>query len=192
MRYEHYRRVVKRDRRQRYPERKHEVERPGVEKVTRMWGRKGVGYEPKYMVAAWSGLKIRTGQEPKRVYTKKSVAQRRLKEGDPVGCIVKVCGKEAYDRREERSVRVRPEVRPFGGLKKQGKVVDKEGKRTFHREQPGVIPTRTPYYEAYYGLRQGGKKGDSSEKGGRYRSVNTTAKTEKVGRSLREGRRVLT
>ena len=33
MRYEHYKRVVKWERRRRYPERKHERERPGVKKI---------------------------------------------------------------------------------------------------------------------------------------------------------------
>ena len=186
MRYEHYERVVRWDRRARFPEREHEIERPGLEKVTRIWGRKEHGYELGIVAAASSGRRIRTGERPKRVYTQQSVAERRLKKGDPVGCIVKVSGKEAYRRRESRRVIGRAEIRPFNGLGSQGKGVrDERGKVTFHLPQPGVRRSRRPHYEEYYQLVN--EKGGKAE--GRVRSRETGAKTRPVGRARREGRR---
>ena len=121
MRYEHYKRVVKWERRRRYPERKHERERPGLKKVSRMWSRKEKKYEVEERRAAWSGRKKRTGLEPKRVYTKKSVAQRRLKKGDPVGCMVKVGGKGGYERRERRRGRKEQARRVSGRTRGRGR-----------------------------------------------------------------------
>lgn len=185
MRYEHYNRVVKGDRRARYPERGHEV--PGLEGRTRMWVMKGNGYELNGVAAACSGRRRRTGKVPERVVTKKSVASRRLKEGDAVGAKVGRRGKEAYGRREERRVLGRVEIRPFNGLGNQGNgVVDKNGKVTFHREQPGVRRRRMPHYEEYYKYVNAAKGGKRT---GRYRSVETGAKTREVGRSRLEGRR---
>jgi large subunit ribosomal protein L5 len=209
MRYDHYERVVKWDRRQRFPERKNGNEIPKLEKLTRVWSLIGLGFHPKWIPAAWTALEGMTGQKPRRVYTKKSVAQRRLKEGDPVACQVTVMGKPAYARREEWRMRVFPEVRPFSGFPVRTKsgteegrrgaqgdlegpsrltqgVVDDRGQLTFHLEQPGVIPARAPYYEAYFPLVSGST---GSQAGGRYRSVHTTAKTKEAGLALMEGRR---
>jgi ribosomal protein L5 len=186
MRQEHYERVVRWDRRNRFPERKHSVERPGLEKVTRMWGRKGHGYQLEMVAGACSARTIRTGKRPTVVYTQCSVAERRLKKGDPVGCMVQVSGKEAYGRREHRRVIGRAEMRPFEGLGAQGKgAVDSRGKVTFHLSQPGVRRGRRAHYEEYYGLVQ--EKGGKNS--GRYRSRETGAKTLPVGRARREGRR---
>ena len=229
MRYEHYKRVVQWELIQRFPERTNRNQVPQVEKVTRMWSLIGVGFQPKRIPAAWTALELITGQEPRRVYTKKSVAQRRLKEGDPIGCRVTVTGKAAYDRREQWRRRIFPEVRPFSGFGVRDKsakpntlrtrssrnlgnltnltnltktsstgermerkerasegVVDKQGNLTFHMEQPGVIPARGPYYEAYFQLVVGSS---GNQVGGRYRSVETTGKTKEEGRALMEGRR---
>jgi len=201
MRYDHYKRVVQWDRLQAFPYRKNRREVPKVKKVTRMWSLIGLGFQPKRIPAAWTGLDLMTGQKPERVYTKKSVAQRRLKEGDPIGCRVSMTGKEAYDRREQWRVRVFPEVRPFSGFPVRPKdgnmgekgrsrqtsgVVDERGQRTFHMEQPGVIPARTPYYEGYFQLVVGSS---GNHVGGRYRSVETSAKKKEEGIKLMEGRR---
>lgn len=197
MRYEHYKRVVQWDLRQRFPKRKNGNEVPKVKKVTRVWSLIGLGFQAQYVPAAWTALERMTGQKPVILTTKKSVAQRRLKEGDPVGCMVTVTGKEAYDRREQWSVRVFPEVRPFNGFQvREGGsesrargtkgVVDKRGQLTFHMEQPGVIPARASYYESYFQLVVGSS---GNQVGGRYRSVKTTAKTKEEGVALMEGRR---
>ena len=176
--------------------------RPGLEKITRMWGRKAHGYELGMVSAASSGRHMRTGQMPQRVYTKRSVAERRLKKGDPVGCMVRQSGKEAYALLEHRMVRGRPEMRPFVGLGAQGKgAVDRRGKVTFHLSQPGVLLPLLAHYEEYYGLVQGGSMGGGStgakkgigaqqrSKAGRYRSRETGATSLAVGRARREGRR---
>jgi len=204
MRYDHYKRVVQWDRLQAFPYRKNRNEVPKVKKVTRMWSLIGLGFQPKRIPAAWTGLDLMTGQKPERVYTKKSVAQRRLKEGDPIGCRVSLTGKEGYDRREQWIVRVFPEIRPFSGFQvrpsvtegngrrgeKEGRqtsgVVDDRGQRTFHMEQPGVIPARAPYYEGYFQLVVGSS---GNHVGGRYRSVETSAKKKEEGIKLMEGRR---
>lgn len=198
MRYDHYKRVVQWDRRQRFPNRKNGNHVPKVKKVTRVWSLIGLGFQPQYVPAAWTALERMTGQQPVILNTKKSVAQRRLKEGDPVGCMVTVTGKSAYDRREQWSVRVFPEVRPFSGYPVRGGdrsgrkgrtttgVVDERGQLTFHMEQPGVIPARASYYESYFQLVVGSS---GSQVGGRYRSVHTTAQTKEEGVALMEGRR---
>jgi len=198
MRYDHYKRVVQWDLIQRFPYMAQGKEIPKVEKVTRMWSLIGLGFQPKWVPAAWTALDLMTGQKPERVYTKKSVAQRRLKEGDPIGCRVSTTGKSAYERREQWRVRIFPEVRPFAGFQMRPKemgergkrqtsgVVDERGQLTFHMEQPGVIPARAPYYEAYFQLVVGSS---GNHVGGRYRSVQTTAKTKEEGRALMEGRR---
>lgn len=200
MRYEHYQRVVQWDRRQRFPERGHRSQIPSIRKVTRVWSLIGLGFKPNQIPAAARGLERRTGQKAQRVYTKKSVAQRRLKEGDPVGVQVKVDGKAGYERREQVLVRIFPETRPFRGFpvlqnssetkdKPSGRtkgIVDQHGQVTFHFEQPGGIPARAPYYEGFYSLVSGST---GTHRGGRYRSIHTTAKTERHGLALREGRR---
>lgn len=195
MRYDHYQRVVQWDLRQKFPHRTSAQEVPQVKKVTRMWSLIGLGFQPKWIPAAWTALDLMTGQKPKRVYTTKSVAQRRLKEGDPIGCRVTVTGKAAYDRREQWTRRIYPEVRPFHGFPRQveegtGRVksgiVDQGGQRTFHMEQPGVIPARAPYYEAYFQLVAGSS---GTHAGGRYRSVETSAKKPEEAVALMQGRR---
>lgn len=197
MRYEHYQRVVQWDLRQRFPERKHRSQVPQVRKVTRVWSLIGLGFQPNQIPAAARGLEWRTGQKAQRVYTKKSVAQRRLKEGDPVGVQVKVDGKAGYERREQVLMRIFPETRPFRGFpvllsgetgsKERAKgILDEHGQVTFHLEQPGGIPARTPYYEGFYQLVSGSS---GAHRGGRYRSIHTTAKTQVHGLALREGRR---
>jgi hypothetical protein len=111
-----------------------------------------------------------------------------------VGCMVTVTGKNAYDRREQWLVRVFPEVRPFAGFQVRARreertttgVVDERGQLTFHMEQPGVIPARASYYESYFQLVAGSS---GHQVGGRYRSVETTAKTKEEGVALMEGRR---
>ena len=201
MRYEHYKRVVRQDRRNRFPERGHGVERPGVEKVTRVWGRKSHGYGVGRVGGVSSGRRMRTGKRPKRVKTTKAVAERRLQKGDVVGCMLTVSSKGAYERRENRRVRGRPCRSGFQGkgLGVQGKgTVDERGKVTFHLEQPGQRPVRSSHYEEFYKLRKGGErsKGRSSHQTksgegdvGRYRSRQTGAKSRPVGRARREGRR---
>jgi ribosomal protein L5 len=200
MRYEHYKRVVRQDRRNRFPERGHGVDRPGVEKVTRIWGRKSKGYAVGRVGGVCSGRRRRTGERPKRVYTKKAVAERRLQKGEVVGCIVTVSDKGAYERREKRMVRGRPRRTTFQGkgLGEQGNgTVDKRGKVSFHLEQPGQRPARSQHYEEFYKVVEGGKKAGMASKGagseggatGRYRSRQTGAKTRPVGRARREGRR---
>jgi ribosomal protein L5 len=187
MRKEHYERVVRWDRRRRFPERKHGEERPEVKKVTRMWGRKGQGYKVGRVTAACSGRRRRTGRRPERVYTKKSVAERRLEKGDPIGCMVKVSGKEAYVRREKRRVRERGEMRRQGMEGKLG--VDKEGNITRDVGNPGGLLGRKRYREERGGLMEvGGKYGRyrSREMGG----VKSGKKTREVGKARREGRRV--
>ena len=196
MRYEHYKRVVRQDRRNRFPERAHGVERPGVEKVTRIWGRKHHGYGEERVGGVCSGRRIRTGEIPTRVYSTKAVAARRLQKGDVVGCKVTVSEKAAYERREKRRRRGRPCRSGFQeqGLGAQGNgTVDKRGKRTFHLEQPGQRPVRSSHYEEYYKLvnKGTGSSGGRVSKGdvGRYRSRQTGAKSRAVGRARREGRR---
>lgn len=206
MRYDHYKRVVQWDRRHRFPNRKSLNHVPKVKKVTRVWSLIGVGFQPQYVPAAWTALERMTGQKPVILNTKKSVAQRRLKEGDPVGCMVTVTGKSAYDRREHWSVRVFPEVRPFSGFEvrkgsgakseeenREGRkertttgIVDERGQFTFHMEQPGVIPARASYYESYFQLVAGSS---GNQVGGRYLSVHTTAKSNEEGVGLMQGRR---
>ncbi len=194
MRYDHYQRVVKWDLLQRFPELQHGNHVPKVKKVTRMWSLIGLGFQPQSVPAAWTALDLMTGQKPVIVYTKKSVAQRRLKEGDPIGCQVTRTGKHAYSRREQWLVRVFPEMRPFSGFQvKQGEnsrkttgIVDERGQLTFHMEQPGVIPARASYYESYFQLVVGSS---GNHVGGRYRSVHTTAQNKEQGIALMEGRR---
>lgn len=204
MRYDHYKRVVQWDRRQRFPYRQSGNQIPKVEKVTRMWSLIGLGFQPQYVPAAWTALELMTGQEPKIVYTKKSVAQRRLKEGDPIGCKVTRTGKNAYDRREQWLVMVFPERRPFAGfeVRKMKKdvldgestakartttgIVDEKGQLTFHMEQPGAIPARSSYYESYFQLVVGSS---GKNAGGRFRSVHTSAQTKEEGVALMQGRR---
>jgi hypothetical protein len=130
---------------------------------------------------------MRTGKRPSVVYTRSSVAERRLKKGDPIGCMVKVSGKEAYARREHRRVMGREEMRPFEGLGAQGNgTVDSRGKVTFHLSQPGVRRGRRAHYEEYYSLVQ--EKG--GQPSGRYRSRETGAESLPVGRARIEGRRI--
>lgn len=184
MRYEHYERVVRWDRRNRFPERGSVESRPGLEKRTRIWGRKEHGYGLEEVRLASSGRGMRTGKRPSLVYTRTSVAARRLKKGDAVGCMVKRTGKDAYGMLEERRVMGRPEMlEAGGGLGSQGKgTVDSSGKMTFHRSNPGVLNGLRMHYEEYYAL-------VSKPSCGRYLSLDTGAKSKAVGRARREGRR---
>ena len=185
MRREHYERVVKWDRRLRHPERKHSRERPKLEKITRMWSRKGMAFRERPRPSIWSALHRRTGEEPKLVRTARSVAERRLKEGDPVGYRVGVEGVKAYDRLEHRLMRCRPEVRPFDGLTVKGRGGrDRMGQRTFQFQEAGVIPGRKPHYEGLYKILR------VTPGHGLYRTITTSARTEAVGRDLLLGRRV--
>lgn len=128
MRYEHYKRVVQWDLIQRFPYRTQRDNVPKIQKVTIVWSLIGLGFQSQYVPAAWTALNRISGQIPQVLYTKKSVAQRRLKEGDPVGCIVTITGKDAYDRIEQWLVRVFPEMRPFYGYDVKRNITDSEKK----------------------------------------------------------------
>lgn len=181
MRKEHYERVVRWDRRARFPEREHKDGVPGLKKITRRWGRKNQGFEVGRVGAASSARRILTGQRPKVRHTKTSVASRRLVKGDPVGCSVEVTGKQAYRRREQRRMVGLPEIRPFEGIGNTG-AVDEQGNVCFQVSQPGVRGVRRSHYEEYEKLVQGTS--------GRWVIVETEAQTRTIGRARREGRRV--
>jgi ribosomal protein L5 len=184
MRQEHEKRVRKKDRRLQCPQVRHATGRVRLTKRTVHWTRKDVGFEPASLPAAWVALYRRTGQEPTVTDTSKSVAQRRLKEGDPVGAKVHRTPSEAWPRREERVWFVRPEVRPFVAAPE--KAVDARGNRTRHRARPGALPALMPYYDSYYKLITA-STGERAH--GVKRSRTLTAADAEQGRWYRRGRK---
>jgi ribosomal protein L5 len=184
MRKEHRERVVQWDRAQRDRGKKHAVQRGQRKKVTRTRNRKKVGYDVTRRGTAWSRRQMRTGKELQRVKTKKSVAERRLKEGEVVAFKVEVRGKECYERREQWTTMVRPEVRPFEGRKRSR--VDDKGKRSYRREQVGVVPNRKLYYEGYYRRRE---EGSTKDRGGRSRAIDRGVQSKEEAVRRRKGRR---
>ena len=131
------------------------------------------------------GIYRRTGAQPVVTTTTKSVAQRRLKEGDPVACKVDRGEREARRWREGRVAFSRAQSRSFQGRDRRS--VDSEGQRTVKWKQPGVRPARLPYYDKFYKLLQGTGSGETTA---RTLSRSATAPGTAEGRTRWTGRRL--
>jgi ribosomal protein L5 len=184
MRREQRRRVGRRDQVEQYPGQKHETGRVTRKKVTLSWSRYDREYRPEHRMSVWMARYMRTGQRPVVVRSRVSVAQRRVKEGDPVGCKVDRNGTNGRRRREERGRRARPNARPFEGRPRKRR--DKTGGRTLHREQPATRPGVMPYYDQRYRVLT---KSTGPKSSARKRTVHTTGKNRDEVRRRRAERK---
>ena len=183
MRKEHRTRVVQKDGRVQRPRRGHAQGRVRLDKVTRAWSRKDVQFETSALPRVWMGIYRRAGARPRVTRTTTSVAQRRLKEGEPAGCAVDR-GRDAGRAWREARIRVgRAQSRSFRG--REGRAVDERGQRTIRWAQPGVRPARLPYYDGLYRLFQG-KGGGETE--ARTWSRGSTGSSRAEGRARWTGR----
>lgn len=185
MRKEHYKRVVVRDRREREIGRAHVAGRPNLGKITRIWSRRGIGYDETSVGGVVGARARRTGRRPTRVKSTVGDARSGIRKGDVVGCKVEVSGRAGYERMEKRRRNGRASIAPYKGVGRQGKgVMDVRGQRTFHRKEPSERVCREAYYEDLYEELRG------TGEVGRYRSRHLEGvQTERIGRRRVESRR---
>jgi ribosomal protein L5 len=102
---------------------------------------------PASRTGAWSGLALRTGQEPMIHRSTTSVALWRLREGDVTGVSVTLRGRHALDFLDGVLHVVLPQFRPFHGYSTSRR--DQHGNCTFPRKSPRVFPILRPHYERF-------------------------------------------
>lgn len=147
-----------------YPQVHHRTERLHLEKLTLSWSLHDVQYDPGQRRSTWRALYLLTGQRPVRTYTSMSLAQRRIREGDVVGCKVDLRGIAAREWRRDRTVRVLPSRTSFVG--RTHKTLDTRGNRTIHRDQPGAHPALLSHVDGLYRRvrASSGKKGSGRKR----------------------------
>jgi large subunit ribosomal protein L5 len=79
-----------------------------------------------------------TGQKPKMTRSKKSIANFKLRAGQPIGCKVTLRGNRMYEFLDRFITLAAPRIRDFRGLPKDS--FDGRGNYTFGLEEQMVFP----------------------------------------------------
>jgi large subunit ribosomal protein L5 len=89
---------------------------PRLEKVTVNMGVGQATENKKFLEDASNDLSIITGQKPKINVARRSVSGFRLREGNPIGCMVTLRGKRMFEFLDRLISIVIPRIRDFRGL----------------------------------------------------------------------------
>jgi large subunit ribosomal protein L5 len=111
---------------------------PKVQKVVINIGLKEAAHDKGILEKAASQLTDIAGQKPKVTCAKKSIANFKLREGDPVGLTVTLRGKRMYDFMTKLIAIALPRVRDFHGV--PTKAFDKAGNYTLGLTEQIVFP----------------------------------------------------
>jgi large subunit ribosomal protein L5 len=92
----------------------------------------------KVLEGAMKELAAITGQKPKMTRSKKSIANFKLRAGQPIGCKVTLRGNRMYEFLDRFITLAAPRIRDFRGLPKDS--FDGRGNYTFGLEEQMVFP----------------------------------------------------
>ena len=112
-----------------------------VPKVTRITINIGVGVateNPKELEGAVNDLTLIAGQKPIITKAKKSIASFKVRQGNPIGCMVTLRGKRMYEFLDKLLNIAIPRIRDFRGLSK--KSFDGNGNYTIGVKEQLIFP----------------------------------------------------
>ncbi len=89
---------------------------PAMKKIVVNMGVKDAVLDKKHVTKAVDVMTQITGQKPKVVKSKKSIATFKLREGDPIGVVVTLHGKRMYEFLEKIIDIVLPRIKDFRGV----------------------------------------------------------------------------
>lgn len=95
---------------------KNSMQVPRVSKITVNMGVGEAKEDAKQMDAAVEELQVITGQKPKVTRARKSIANFKVREGMPVGCIVTLRGRRMYEFLDRLVSIALPRIRDFRGI----------------------------------------------------------------------------
>jgi large subunit ribosomal protein L5 len=114
---------------------------PRIEKVVVNMGVRQAKDDKSIMEEALSEMALIAGQKPIVRRAKKSISNFALREGNPIGCMVTLRGKNMYEFLE-RLLRIAiPRIRDFGGIKKS---FDRFGNLTIGIKDETIFPEVEP------------------------------------------------
>jgi len=111
---------------------------PKMSKIVINMGLSEAKDDIKILDVAMKELAAIAGQKPKMTRAKKSIANFKLREGQPIGCKVTLRGDRMYEFYERLVTVAAPRIRDFRGLPKSS--FDGRGNCTFGLEEQVVFP----------------------------------------------------
>jgi large subunit ribosomal protein L5 len=141
---------------------------PGLSKVVVNMGVGEAARDGKLIEGAISDLTKITGQKPKVNIAKKSIAQFKLREGQPIGAAVTIRGDRMWEFTDRLLNLALPRIRDFRGL--SAKQFDGNGNYTFGLNEQSM------FHEI--------NQDDIDRPRGMDITIVTTAKTDEEGRAL--------
>jgi len=114
------------------------LEVPRVTKVVVSMGVGAATQDPKILDAAMVDLGIITGQKPCVRRAKRSIAQFRVREKNPIGCMVTLRGSRMYEFLDRLISLALPRIRDFRGLSPEA--VDGRGNYSLGLREQTVFP----------------------------------------------------
>jgi len=141
---------------------------PGLSKVVVNMGVGEAARDGKLIEGAISDLTKITGQKPKVNVAKKSIAQFKLREGQPIGAAVTIRGDRMWEFTDRLLNLALPRIRDFRGL--SAKQFDGNGNYTFGLNEQSM------FHEI--------NQDDIDRPRGMDITIVTTAKTDEEGRAL--------
>jgi large subunit ribosomal protein L5 len=114
------------------------MEAPRLSKIVVSMGVGAATQDPKILDSAMKDLAIITGQQPVIARSKRSIAQFRVREKNPVGCKVTLRGDRMYEFFDRLVSLALPRIRDFRGL--PAEAVDGRGNYNLGLKEQSVFP----------------------------------------------------
>jgi large subunit ribosomal protein L5 len=111
---------------------------PGLEKIVINMGLSEAKDDIKILDGAMKEMSAITGQKPKMTRAKKSIANFKLRAGQPIGCKVTLRGDRMYEFFDRLVTIATPRIRDFRGLPSNS--FDGRGNYTFGLDEQVVFP----------------------------------------------------
>jgi large subunit ribosomal protein L5 len=111
---------------------------PRLSKIVVSMGVGAATQDPKIMDSAMKDLSIITGQQPMITRAKRSIAQFRVREKNPIGCKVTLRGDRMYEFMDRLVSLALPRIRDFRGLPTEA--VDGRGNYNMGLREQSVFP----------------------------------------------------
>lgn len=147
------------------------MEVPRITKITLNMGVGEAVNDKKIVDNAVGDMTKIAGQKPVITYTRKAIANFKIREGMPIGCMVTLRGERMYDFLDRLVTIAFPRVRDFRGV--SGRAFDGRGNYNIGLREQIIFPEIE--YDKIDAIR------------GMNISITTTAKTDEEGKALLAG-----
>ena len=147
------------------------MEVPRITKITLNMGVGEAVNDKKIVDNAVGDMTKIAGQKPVITYTRKAIANFKIREGMPIGCMVTLRGERMYDFLDRLVTIAFPRVRDFRGV--SGRAFDGRGNSNIGLREQIIFPEIE--YDKIDAIR------------GMNISITTTAKTDEEGKALLAG-----